>query len=96
MPPLSIVSNMAIAALTRPESELSVAPGQFICVSLDMFRLQRSSTVNLYCRLAPDAEPILYRSPSIAITNGDIELLKQRGHPRCLLLPTISTILASS
>ena len=71
---------MAIATLTRPEPELSVAPGHFISVSLDLFRLQRSSTVNLYCKLAPDAEPILYRSPSIAITNHDIDVLKQRGH----------------
>jgi HD-GYP domain-containing protein (c-di-GMP phosphodiesterase class II) len=49
-------------------------------VPLSVFRIQRSASVNLYCRLDADAYPILYRSPSIPLVDRDIEDLKKRGH----------------
>ena len=52
----------------------------FTCVPLSVFRVMRNSSVNLYCKLDNDATPVLYRSPSIPISDADIEDLRNRGH----------------
>jgi HD-GYP domain-containing protein (c-di-GMP phosphodiesterase class II) len=53
---------------------------EFRCVPLAVFRLFRNISVGLYTKLDDQAEPVLYRSPRIPISDADIEALTQRGH----------------
>ena len=71
---------MSTTLVSPPTSELASDAGQFTCLPLSVFRIQRSASVNLYCKLDTDAYPVLYRSPSIPITERDIEDLRRRGH----------------
>lgn len=66
------------AFVTHPSNDLSTT--QFTCVPLPVFRIQRTAEVNLYCKLEGDSHPVLYRSPSIPLTDHDIDELKNRGH----------------
>jgi HD-GYP domain-containing protein (c-di-GMP phosphodiesterase class II) len=71
---------MFTTTATLPANDVNSHTVQFTCIPLSVFRIQRTAAVNLYCQLEADADPVLYRSPSIAITDRDIDDLKRRGH----------------
>lgn len=70
---------MTSAIATLPAGDTESLATQFICVPLSVFRIQQSISVNLYCKPEGSTHPVLYRSPSIPLTAGDIEDLKKRG-----------------
>lgn len=71
---------MASTNTLSPASHLPECPGEFTCLPLSVFRIQRNMAVNLYCQLESGATPVLYRSPAIPISDADIAELKNRGH----------------
>jgi HD-GYP domain-containing protein (c-di-GMP phosphodiesterase class II) len=71
---------MSTAVTSFPAGESSSLAAQYTCVPLSVFRVQRTAPVNLYCQLDADEHPVLYRSPSIPLTDRDIEDLRNRGH----------------
>jgi HD-GYP domain-containing protein (c-di-GMP phosphodiesterase class II) len=73
MPPASTLSR-------SPSNTHRMGHGEFTCIPLSLFRIQRSVAVNLYCQLDDQSTPVLYRSSSIPITDDDIVDLRNRGH----------------
>jgi HD-GYP domain-containing protein (c-di-GMP phosphodiesterase class II) len=71
---------MTSAISLPPTDDSPCLAAQFTCVPLSVFRIQRTAAIDLYCKLEGDAHPVLYRSPSIPLTDRDIEDLKKRGH----------------
>ena len=52
----------------------------FRCVPLTVFRLHNNLNISIYTKASDQREPVLYRSPEIAITDADINELRRRGH----------------
>ncbi len=71
-----------MASTHTPSSadKLPECSGEFTCIPLSVFRVQRTVEVSLYCQLESAATPVLYRSAAIPITDADVEGLKNRGH----------------
>jgi HD-GYP domain-containing protein (c-di-GMP phosphodiesterase class II) len=71
-----------MSAATHPRRSTSAAAPQaeFRCVPLAVFRLYRNISINLYTKSETQAEPVLYRSSSIPITEADLATLTERGH----------------
>lgn len=71
---------MGATLLAPGQQAISRLHREFMCVPLAVFRLQRTSNIDLYCLTEGSSQPTLYRSSDLAIRQEDIEALKSRGH----------------
>jgi HD-GYP domain-containing protein (c-di-GMP phosphodiesterase class II) len=68
---------MAVNAVISDVS--SAAPARLMCVPLTVFRLHQTRDIDLYIWPEGAEEPTLYCSADVALAEGDLERLMQRG-----------------